>query len=245
MRPLCALLHGYPNNHLVWSDQLGALGEFADVLNLSLPGSESGEVTPDELSLSRLIRQTAQTIAASPHEKVILMGHDIGAFILAEVASLLGDRVLAQIFLAGMDFSLFRKRLLTSDQALRSWYVFLLQLPQFPEKLVPVFRRSLLKGIYRGSPDLSSEAPHGLSPVAIYRELGAGLRLPPKTRSAVPTLFLFGEDDLYIGAPKKTQIDEFYADARMDVFPGGHWFFRENSAPVNQRISSFLQEVGA
>ncbi len=245
MKTLCVLLHGYPNNTEIWKDQLPALQEKYDVLNLALPGSETGKVSHNDLKLKNLVSDIATKINTNSHDKVILIGHDIGSFVLAEVADLLGDKVKAQIFLAGMDFRLFRSRMKSSLQSLKSWYVLILQVPFLPEKLVPLFKKPLSKQVYKDSPDLTKEAPFGFSPVAIYRELKAGLftTKTKKEKSLIPTLFLFGEDDRYILPPAKNEINRFYEAAQLDILPGGHWFMRENPESVNKKISAFLGEL--
>ena len=242
MKPLCVLLHGYPNNTLVWKDQLPMLKEKYQILNLALPGSETGHVERDQLKLNRLITTIVQEIDSHNAQEIILIGHDIGAFILSEVSRRFGPMVKAQIFLAGMDFPLFRERLRTSPQFLKSWYVLLFQMPLLPEKLVPTFRKRLSREIYKDSPDLSDEAPQGFTPVAIYRELKNGFRLSDEQkRSETPTLFLFGENDRFILTPKEDQIAEYYKEATVKVIPGGHWFMRENASSVNETINNFLK----
>lgn len=241
MKPLCVLLHGYPNNTLVWKDQLPILKERFQILNLALPGSETGHVEKDQLKLNRLITAIVQEIESHNAQEIVLVGHDIGAFILSEVSKRFGPMIKAQIFLAGMDFGLFKERLRTSPQFLKSWYVLLFQVPSLPEKFVPVFKKKLSREIYKDSPDLSSEAPMGFTPVAIYRELKNGFRHSEmQEKSKTPTLFLFGEDDRFILPPREKQIAEFYEAASVTVLPGGHWFMRENAETVNKTINDFL-----
>ncbi len=241
MRPLCVLLHGYPNNTLIWKEQLPVFKERFDILNLALPGSETGHVERDQLKLNRLVTTIVQEIESHGQRDIILVGHDIGAFVLSEVSKRFGPIVKAQIFLAGMDFPLFRERLRTSPQFLKSWYVLLFQIPKLPEKLVPAFKKKLSREIYKDSPDLSSEAPEGFTPVAIYRELKNGFRsIDEQEKFKTPTLFLFGEDDRFILPPKKDQIAHYYESASVKVVPGGHWFMREHADTVNTTINEFL-----
>jgi epoxide hydrolase 4 len=241
VKPLCVLLHGYPNNTMVWKEQLPVLKEKFQILNIALPGSETGRVEKDQLKLGRLITSIVQEIESHDAKEIILIGHDIGAFILSEVSKRFGPMIKAQIFLAGMDFGLFKERLRTSPQFLKSWYVLLFQMPVLPEKLVPAFRKELSREIYKDSPDLSHEAPEGFTPVAIYRELKNGFQLSDlREKSKTPTLFLFGEGDRFILPPQKIQIAEFYENATIKVIPGGHWFMRENVEVVNETINNFL-----
>ena len=242
MKPLCVLLHGYPNNTLVWKDQLPFLREKFEILNIALPGSETGHVESNQLKLNRIVTTIVQEIESHGQRDIILVGHDIGAFILSEVSKRFGPMIRAQIFLAGMDFPLFKERLRTSPQFLKSWYVLLFQVPVLPEKLIAAFKKKLSREIYKDSPDLSAEAPEGLTPVAIYRELKNGFRASDEQeKSKTPTLFLFGEDDRFILPPKKEQIALYYEDASIKVIPGGHWFMRENADVVNSTINDFLR----
>lgn len=242
MRRLCVLLHGYPNNSLIWKDQIPFFREHFEILNLSLPGSETGVVKQEELKLDRLTKDLAGKILEKGCEEIILMGHDIGAFVLPEVAAHLGDKVRAMVLLGGMDFRLFSKRLRTSDQKFRSWYVLFFQAPVIPKLLVQKFRNLLSQKLYRSLPELKDEAPHGFTPIGIYRELPNGIRLAEKNTLTpkLPVLMLFGKDDPYIGAPSQEEVNEFYERAQVKVLPGGHWFLRENPDLVNAEIKKFL-----
>lgn len=242
MKPLCVLLHGYPNGPAVWKDQLPLLEKNFNILNLALPGSVDGIANREDLRLSHLIEDLKEKILAEGNSEVILVGHDIGSFVLSEVAQSLGGSVKAQVFLSGMDFRLFSKRLKSSKQMFKSWYVLLFQVPFLPELTIPHFKKTMSKLIYKGSVDLSSESPNGLAPVQIYRELKAGIKKGNERRkkSRIPTLFLFGENDRFILPPEKQEIETFYQNASMELVPGGHWFMRENSDLVNTKLMDFF-----
>lgn len=242
MKPLCVLLHGYPNTPEVWKEQIPFLEKHFELLNLALPGSQTGALNPDDLKLKALVNLVAARVELQMNPEVILVGHDIGSFILSEVSCLLGKRVRAQVFLSGMDFRMFRRRLLSSAQGFKSWYVGLFQLPILPEFLVPKFQGTLSKFIYSGSTDLSQEAPFGFAPVAIYRELFSGIESASKRteKSSTPTLFVFGDKDRFIGPPTESDIGNFFSDADLRVIPGGHWPQRENPGLVNGIIRDFL-----
>jgi pimeloyl-ACP methyl ester carboxylesterase len=242
MRPLCVLLHGYPNNSKIWKEQLPLLEKRFDVLNLSLPGSEDGKVTQAELNLERLINQYKEKILATGNDKIVLIGHDIGAFVLSEVSRELGERVIARVYMGGMDFRLFSHRLKTSDQKLRSWYVALFQTPILPELIVPRMKKLLSRKLYQKTPELLAEAPNGFSPVGIYRELIAGIKRGRKEKGQVSgrTLFLFGDQDPYIGAPLSEDIGKYYESAELKILSGGHWFLRETPHKTNILLEDFL-----
>lgn len=241
MRQLCVLLHGYPNNSRIWKEQLPLLEKHFQILNLSLPGSETGIVSQEDLKVEHIIRSVSDKIRATGNDHVILIGHDIGSFVLSEVAQELDGKVKKQIWLGGMDFGLFARRLRTSDQKFRSWYVMLFQTPVLPEILIPKLKRLLAKKLYPDMPELLEEAPCGFAPIGIYRELTRGIfRAKGRDKSSVPTLFLFGEDDSYISPPSQSEIQQHYKNASVKVLKGGHWFMREHPQEVNQLLEEFL-----
>ncbi|MFL5786305.1 MAG: alpha/beta fold hydrolase [Bacteriovoracaceae bacterium] len=242
MRPLCVLLHGYPNNSTIWKEQLPLLEKRFDILNLSLPGSEDGKVNQEELKLERLVALYKEKILSAGNEKIILVGHDIGAFVLSEVSRALGEKVIARVYMGGMDFRLFSHRLKTSDQKFRSWYVALFQTPILPELIIPRMKKLLSLKLYRDTPELLAEAPHGFTPVGIYRELIAGIKRSRDEKGQISgrTLFLFGDRDPYIGAPLSEDIGKYYESAELKVLSGGHWFMRETPHKTNILLEDFI-----
>lgn len=247
-KPLCVFLHGYPNNPLLWNEQIAFMKDQFTILNLALPGSMNGEVSQNDLKLEKIIDGIVAEILAQGNDQIILIGHDIGSFILSEVSKRLSSKVKAQVFMAGMDFKLFRKRLLSSTQFFKSWYVFLLQIPGLSEAFVSKFQSELSNNVYdmshiAANSTLRSEAPFGFTPIGLYRELRKGMFLSSKTKSEVPTLLLFGNDDKFIKAPKQQDTHHFYSQAEVKVIDGGHWFLREKPEIVNQTIQSFLQKA--
>ncbi|WPU64210.1 alpha/beta fold hydrolase [Peredibacter starrii] len=247
-KPLCVFLHGYPNNPLLWKEQIEKMQDQFTILNLALPGSTNGLVSQSELKLEKIVRNIVAEITAQNKDEIILIGHDVGSFILSEVSKHLSNKVKAQVFMAGMDFKLFRKRLLSSTQFFKSWYVFLLQIPGLSEAFVAKFRPLLSKNVYDMShiaenASLRTEAPFGFTPIGLYRELRTGMFLSTPKKSQVPTLLLFGKDDKFIKAPNSQDIRPFYSEAEVKVLDGGHWFLRENPELVNQTIQNFLQKA--
>jgi len=241
---IVVLLHGLPNNALLWRKQVTLLEKHFHLLNFEFTAPAS----LDEIRVE--IRSRVETILArSPEKKVILLGHDIGCFILEEVGHELGQSVRAQIFISGMGFPQFCDRLKGTSQLVKSSYAYLLAVPGMGKIAERFFSRQLAQHLYRHSdPALLLEAPEGFKNLGLYhmlaRKLLATLRAETCSPDSVPTHFIFGSHDPYLSVPSNGEIQRFHSKGTRHILPGGHWINRERVDGVNHSIARFL-EIGA
>src|SRR5262249_33905291 len=93
--PLLVLLHGFPDYHYTWRDQMPALSKHFRVVALDLRGYNRSD-KPEGVAHSKLDRLTDAVAAVLDHfkqRKVILVGHDWGGFIAWAFAATHPDRV--------------------------------------------------------------------------------------------------------------------------------------------------------
>jgi pimeloyl-ACP methyl ester carboxylesterase len=238
---IAVLLHGLPNNAQLWRKQLGLLEKHFHVLNFEFNAPDS----LDQIKLT--IRERVQELLwLHPSKKVVLLGHDIGCFILEEVGHELGENVRAQIFISGMGFPQFCERLKGSAQLVKSSYAFLLAIPGMGQLTERLLSEQLAQHLYRNSdPSLLMEAPEGFKNLGLYhmlaRKLIGTLRTPAANPSRVPTHFIFGSHDPYLSLPTSDELKRFHHTSSQHILPGGHWINRERVDGVNHSIARFLE----
>ncbi len=136
--PPVVLLHGFPQRATSWAKVTPRLGEagfrtYAPDQRGYAPGArprgrrayKGTELVDDVVAL-------IDRIGAPVH----LVGHDWGAAVAWVVAARHADRVESLTAVSVGHTEAFKRALYTSDQALRSWYMGLFQLPYLPERLL-------------------------------------------------------------------------------------------------------------
>ncbi len=161
--------------------------------------------------MSQLVEDLRALIDASGAPRVHLVGHDFGALVTWFAAAQLPDRLAtATAFstphpLGGL------KALLSSRQALASWYVYVFQLPRIPERYF-VGSRGTATGLSKflqahgqtpecAERDARAMAAPGAFTAAVnwYRTMPLNnfLRLL-RTKIAVPTMHVFSDGDTFL-----------------------------------------------
>ncbi len=248
------LLHGWPQDSRSW-----------DAVATLLNARGFRTLTPDQRGCSPQARPTrrrdyrlsvvSKDVAALIEQAnvgpVHLVGHDWGA---AAAWSLAGARPLLLRTLTTVSVPhpvAFVLAMLTSNQALRSWYMFAFQVPFIPERVIS--RPELLaKGL----------ADSGLNKVAATRDAAAmqdrsrargGLnwyRGMPFTASLaalrkirVPTMHIWSDADHAIG-PRGAELSPRFVDApyRFETLHGvGHWIPEEAPEQLDALLASHFE----
>ncbi|MDP9429904.1 MAG: alpha/beta fold hydrolase [Actinomycetota bacterium] len=231
------LLHGFPQDAAAFT----ALAERLHAAGLrTLAPDQRGYspgARPSGRAAYRLRELTADVLAlldAAGLGSAHVVGHDWGGLVGWALASWHLDRVRTLTSLSVPHPAAMAKAFVTSDQALRSYYMALFQLPVLPERLLlaaggELLRRILLRGDL--PPDLAEHyvarmrEPGALSAaIAWYRALPLDTR-DPVGRVRVPTLHVWSTGDAFLGraATERTQA---FVDApyRLEVLQGvPHW----------------------
>jgi pimeloyl-ACP methyl ester carboxylesterase len=256
--PAVLCLHGFPAYWADFREQMLALAQAGfRVIAPDLPGyAESDKLTGTLAYRSTLLADDlAALIQALGLKSARVIGHDWGgtlAYCLASQHSQLVERLV--ILNAGHP-ELFRLALRHPAQIIKSWYMFLFQLPWLPEWLVQ--RRSVLALALRGmlvrkealsdaelTDYLSAMrvpgAAHGA--VSYYR---AAFRAPVRAQRTVTqdTLVLWGERDTALSAELLlTDLAKYVPHVRVERFQAaGHWIHRDLPELVSQRLIAFFQ----
>jgi len=256
--PAVLCLHGFPAYWADFREQMLALaGAGFRVIAPDLPGYAESDKLSDTLAYrsTLLADDLAGLIQALGLKSAHVIGHDWGGTLAYCLASQHAPLVERLVILNAGHPELFRLALRHPAQLVKSWYMFLFQLPWLPEWLVR--RRSVLALALRGMlvrkaamPDaeldgyLSAMRTPGAarSAVSYYR---AAFRVPVRAKRTVSqeTLVLWGERDTALSAPLLlTGLPEYVPRVRVERFQeAGHWIHRDLPEVVNQRLIAFFQ----
>lgn len=259
---LALLLHGFPELHYSWRNQipmLAGMGYRVWAPNLRGYGGSDRPSGTDAYRLRELVKDVAGLIDASGAKEVVLIAHDWGA-IIAWHCAILKVRPLARLVILNVPHPLCARRELTNWRQFRkSWYIFFFQLPRLPERFLSRSDYATIPRIFRESAvnkqhfDHASLAPYrdaarrpgALSAmVNYYRAL---LRRPDardvgEGQVDVPTLVLWGEQDLAIDIHVLDGMEEFVSDLTVRRFPhASHWVQQDVPDEVNAELKAWLE----
>lgn len=231
------LLHGFPQVGSSW-----------DALVPSLTGAGYRVLVPDQRGyaptalprgrrayrMSELARDVVALLDEAGAEQAHVVGHDWGAAAAWATAAEHPKRVLSLTALSVPHPSAMLAAGLRSTQALKSWYMLFFQLPWLPEFLLgprrPGARRRLVRALVASGQeraaaerDATALAAPGVFTGALnwYRAVPYSRRLG---RVDVPTLFLWGRRDRFIGRRAASLCGRYVAAPyEFRELPGDHW----------------------
>ena len=259
--PLVVLLHGFPEFWYSWRRQLPALAETGfhaaalDLRGYNLSDKPAGVAA---YRLEVLLEDVREFIRHAGAERAAIVGHDWGGVVAWHLAMHHPEIVEKLVILNAPHPAAYRRELRSLAQLLRSWYIFLFQVPGLPEQLFSAGDFDVLRRMFRRQP----VHPEAFSPedVRLYQQAMArpgaltaalnyyrALRDPTHRISRdeapirVPTLLLWGERDAYL-TPRLTEgLNAWVPNLTIVRFPDvSHWV--QNDAPerVNRLLIDFL-----
>jgi pimeloyl-ACP methyl ester carboxylesterase len=258
--PAVVLLHGFPEFWYAWKEQIGPLREAGyRVLAVDQRGFNLSD-KPRGISAYRthhLVDDVVGLLDALGLEQVALVAHDWGAHVAWSVAEAHPQRLRKLVILNVAHPQVMTRNILFNPrQAVKSWYVFALQIPYIPEWILSArdFERVRESIRWRGEKGSLTAADEQLYVDAWSRD-GAfttmvnwyrgsfwswpRLATPPPIR--VPTLVLWGKRDPFLEESMAQQSVDLCEDARLVTFDEGtHWIHHEVPSAVNKEILAFL-----
>jgi len=261
---LALCLHGFPEHAVAWRHQLPALLECG--FRVWAPNQRGyGRTTRpsriDDYAMLHLLDDVAGLIDASGARSVTLLGHDWGAAV-AWFFAMRRVRPLERLVIMNAPHPLVFSRVLRSSwrQRLRSWYMAFFQVPILPEFLlglggarpiVETFLRTARHPERFSTEELAVYRAQAAQPGALsamlawYRAAPRGIspllseRYPPID---IPTLMLWGEDDMALGKETTLGTDRYVSDLRLEYLPGvSHWLQQDAAERVNALLAAFLR----
>lgn len=231
------LLHGFPQDATAWDRVAPALHQHG--LRTLAPHQRGYSPMARPRGRSRYsIRETTRDVVAmldaAGLERAHVVGHDWGGIAAWALGAWHPDRVRTLTVLSVPHPAAMTRAMVTSDQALRSSYVGLFQLPLLPERLLlagggAVLRRTLRSGgLPPDAVDRYVARMH--EPGALSAALGWYRALPwsgrdPVGRVRVPTLHVWSTGDPFLGRAATEATGQFVdAPYRLEILDDvSHW----------------------
>lgn len=248
------LLHGFPETNKIWqqtSEILNANGFRTYAMNQR--GYSLG-AQPKGRSAYRTSLLVADVIALLDQiaQPVYLIGHDWGAVVAWEVARAAPNKIKHLIPISVPHKAAFLRAFLSSDQAFKSYYIYLFQLPKLPELLfnkIKPFSQKLLKSTGMTAAQLEDFQQEMVAenrlPFALNWYRAAWMDSPRHlfTPVEVPTLFIFGKHDVAISI-KGVDYNPQYVKApyQQVILDSTHWIPVQNASELTAHI---LQHIAA
>ena len=257
-------LHGFPESRWSWRRQLPLLADLgwrAVAPDMRGYGQSSRPKGVEAYKVDHLVEDVAGMFEALGARRRLLIAHDWGAFV-AWVFAIEKRLPLDGLIIMNVPHpgTLARARW-NVRQWLKSWYIGFFQLPGVPEAaLTANGGRAVVRALRGSAVDKSNFTDADLEPfrrnvlepgaatamVNYYRANFPGLgRYGAGPRIEVPTLMVWGEEDIAIGIELTENYEPFVADLTLNRLRGvSHWVQQEAPEAVNARIAAWMKAKG-
>jgi pimeloyl-ACP methyl ester carboxylesterase len=260
------MVHGFPDDQTMWEPVVERLPEQWHVVTYDVRGSGRSSA-PEGRSAYRtslLVEDLIAVLDATlpPGERVHLVAHDWGSIAGWDVLAAetwdprLEGRVASYTSASGPSLdhlgvvsSTWRGRWGLLPQALRSWYVWLFQLPWLPEQVWGRLQRPLRPVLVRRDPttaalpwgrELRENTRHS---VDLYRaNVIPRLRDPLPWRTSVPVLLLVATRDVWVSPRSVAGLEARCRDLTRVEVDAGHWWPRTRPEEFARLVTQFVTE---
>lgn len=258
---LALCLHGFPELHYSWRHQMPMLAQMDYRVwapNMRGYGGTDRPLGMKAYRLDNLAADVAALIDASGADEVTLIAHDWGA-IVAWFFAIKRVRPLTALVILNVPHPLCgRREMKTWRQLRKSWYIFFFQLPRLGERMLGrdgaapigrVFRNSAVNKHLFTREEVEPYRAAANRPGALtamlnyYRALlqTPDIRRIGDGRVEVPTLVLWGEQDVAIDISVLDGIDAYVPDLTVRRFPhASHWVQQDVPGEVNAALKEWL-----
>jgi pimeloyl-ACP methyl ester carboxylesterase len=265
---LVILLHGFPEFWYSWRHQLPVLGERYHVVAPDMRGYNLSDKPPrvEDYRIEFLVADVLGLIKHFGKSQAAIVAHDWGAGVAWAVAQRHPEAV-SKLAALQVPMPVAWRDNMTLRQFLSSWYMFFFQLPRVPEwwasrndfaRIEKMYRETIVRPGAFTDEDIAAykdalQQPGALTSsinyyrANVFRSLLRGGTETPKDadgRIRVPTLFIYGEQDVAV-IPSTVRdlgrfIDAPYRELRIP--DSGHWVQNEAVDEVNNALLEFLGE---
>ena len=259
---LMLMLHGFPEFWYSWRHQIPEFARDYKVVALDLRGYNESDKPkqPEAYRMEELLKDVEGVIRGLGYESCILVGHDWGGAIAWSFAYAYPDLVDRLIVMNLPHPAKFMEGIKTPQQLLRSWYIFLFQLPWLPELLLQWNDYQAIESVFAGTAiDKTAFSPTDLEAykdaaakrgaltamLNYYRNIFQSLlNDKPQEWSVlnIPTLMIWGEEDTALGKELTYETEKLVNSLQIKYISNcSHWVQQEQPQLVNQYMREFLQ----
>lgn len=259
---LALCLHGFPELHYSWRHQMPVLAQMGYRVwapNMRGYGGTTRPPHKRDYRLNDLTADVAALIDATGAEEVTLLAHDWGAIVAWQFA-IQKVRPLTRLVIMNVPHPLCARHELKHWRQLRkSWYIFFFQLPRLPEHWLGKNDAAVISRIFRNSAvnkdrftreeaapyRTAANQPGALKAMVDYyrallqtpdaRKIGKGM-------VHVPTLVIWGEQDLAVDIHCLDGMEQYVPDLTVRRFPNAsHWVQQDIPDEVNAALKEWLR----
>lgn len=257
---LLLMLHGFPEFWYSWRHQIPAFARNYKVVAPDLRGYNDSDKPKPTVSyrMNELVEDVRGMIQGLGYDKCTLVGHDWGGAVAWCFAYAYPEMLDKLVVMNLPHPAKFGEGLRTNpQQLLRSWYVFLFQLPFIPEWLLQWNDYGAIASAFQAlavdrstftQQDLEAYKNAAAKPGALtamlnyYRNIFRNGFLEQKWGMLkVPTLMIWGEEDTAFGKELTSGTEKYVKDLQIRYIPNcSHWVQQEQPQRVNQYMREFL-----
>ena len=260
--PLMLMLHGFPEFWYSWRHQIPAFATDYQVVAPDLRGYNDSDKPKAQSAyvMDEFIKDIEGVITGLGYDKCVLVGHDWGGAIAWHFAYSRPQMVEKLIVLNIPHPAKMAEGLRTPQQLLRSWYMFLFQLPEIPEALIQASDYQLIEtmmtaGVVNKSSFTKADIEAYKNAVAkrgaltamlnYYRNISQQRMLNTDwSILEVPTLMIWGESDVALGKELTNNTEAYVRNLQVKYIPNcSHWVQQEQPQLVNRYMREFLETV--
>ena len=257
--PLMLMLHGFPEFWYSWRHQIPEFASDYQVVAVDLRGYNDSEKPQHKSAyvMTEFVQDVKGVIQGLGYESCVLVSHDWGGAIAWNFAYAYPEMVDQLIVMNLPHPAKFAEGLRTRQQLLKSWYIFLFQLPFLPEFLIKLGDYRAIDRALRGmAVDKSTFTPSDIqaykdaaakpgaltATINYYRNIARGfVDRPHWDVLEVPTLMIWGENDRALGKELTYDTADYVRDFQIQYIPNcSHWVHQEQPQLVNRYMKDFL-----
>lgn len=252
---LVILLHGFPETSFMWNilmPEIASLGFYCIAPNMRGYSKNACPKGKSHYTINNISQDILNIANSLGKDKFHLIGHDWGAAIGWYIAYNNQDRILSWSAMSVPHNRAFGKAIkLDKDQKKRSRYIMWFLIPMLPEIMI---RKNDFKSLRRLWKHSSTEEVEDYLSVFRRKESLTGAlnyyranigrsNIEPLGDIKVPTLFIWGKNDIAIGAFAAESNHKYMkGDYTFLELEGGHWLIQTNYAEVKTSIMEHISK---
>jgi epoxide hydrolase 4 len=269
-KPVMLLVHGCPEFWGSWKHQMEHFRDLYDVVAIDMRGYGLSS-KPKGLKSYTVVKLAADIAgvirAVGGNKPVVLVGHDWGGAVCWQTAHLYPE-LIRKLVIACAPHPKCLLRSMDFNQFLRSWYVYLFQVPWLPEFLYrssdyALLDEAIMKACKRTGAVTAADmelykkeiARPGALEAALnyYRAMMLPCVMPAHERELIqsslrrniscPTLFIWADSDPYLGPQLVEGVERYVDTLQKETLKNcGHFAQQDRPEEFNRLVEDFLQE---
>jgi len=239
------LLHGYPFNRSLWTEQVNALSNSYRVITPDLRGLGESDAVPGAATMNRMARDVAALLDQLEISRAVVGGLSMGGYVALAFYKQFRSRVRALILAdtrAQADTEEGKQKRFEQAEKARAEGMAGIADSMLPKLLTPETVSKRPEVVKRVRDMMLKTKPEGAA-AALRGMAERDDQTPLLAKITVPTLILVGAEDAITPVGDSEQMHQAIAGSRLVVLENaGHVSNLERTDEFNQALLEFLQE---